>query len=121
MRQSEARRALQTPGRRALTPTQRQSELDKICTGFVAPGKANRQLYKTILERLLLPGFGVPGPVVSRQNIRDAVNAVKPGYKDVFRRLRELQGEEGLTGIGSGSVWSWGRAHMFSEGQDCYF
>jgi 5-methylcytosine-specific restriction endonuclease McrA len=60
---------------------------------------ANRQLNRVILERLFPPSAGVPGPVVARQDIRDAVDAFKPGYKDVFRRLRELQGEEGLTGI----------------------
>ena len=99
MKQSEARQALQAPSRRSLTPQQRKTEIDKVCSGFVAPGEANRILYKIILERLLPPGAGIPGPVVSRQEIRDAVNAVKPGYKDVFRRVRELQGEEGLYGI----------------------
>jgi len=28
-----------------------------------------------------------------------AVHRIKPGYKDVFRRVRELQGEEGLHGL----------------------
>lgn len=27
------------------------------------------------------------------------MNAVTPGYRDAFRRVRELQGEEGLTGL----------------------
>lgn len=99
MAQSAGRQALQVPSKRALTPVQRQTELDKVCSAFVTPGEANRQLYAVILERLLPPGSGIPGPVVGRQEIRDAINAVKPGYKDVFRRMRELQGEEGLTGI----------------------
>lgn len=99
MRQSQGRQALQAPGRRALTPEQRQSELDKVCSAFVAPGEANRQIYRALLERFLPPGSGIPGPVVSRQEVRAAVGALKPGYKDVFRRVRELQGEEGLTGI----------------------
>ena len=73
--------------------------MDKICSGFVAPGKALREIYAVILERLLPPGSGIPGPVVSRQQVRDAVDQIKPGYKDVFRRVRELQGEEGLYGI----------------------
>jgi len=73
--------------------------LDKICSGFVAPGQANRKIYKAILDRLLPLGAGIPGPVVSRLDIIDAVDAIKAGYRDVFRRLRELQGEEGLTGI----------------------
>ena len=96
MMQSDARQALQAPSRRPLTPDQRQDELDKICSAFVARGEANPQLYRVILERLLPIGAGVPGPVVSRQAIIAAVNVVKPGYRDVFRRLRELQGEEGL-------------------------
>ena len=99
MTQSAGRQALQVPSKRALSPVQRKTELDKGCSAFVAPGAANRQLYTIILERLLPPDSGIPGPVVTRQEIRDAINAVKPGYKDVFRRVRELQGEEGLTGI----------------------
>lgn len=99
MRQSQARQALQTPSRRSLSPAQRQSELDKICSAFVAPGQANRQIYKAILECLLPPGAGIPGPIVTRQDVRGAIDRIKPGYKDVFRRVRELQGEEGLTGI----------------------
>ena len=79
--------------------SERQGELDKVCAGFVAPGPANKDIYRAILERLLPPGAGIPGPVLTRQDVRDAVNAIKPGYKDVFRRMRELQGEEGLTGI----------------------
>lgn len=99
MVQREARQALQTPSRRPLSAAQRDSELSKICSGFVSPGPANRAIYRVVLERLLPPGAGIPGPVVSRQQVRDAVEAVKPGYQDVFRRVRELQGEEGLYGI----------------------
>lgn len=95
----DARQELQLPSRRAFTPEQRQSQLDKICSGFVAPGAANRQIFRAILELLLPAGSGLPGPVVSRQQVRDAVGQIKPGYKDVFRRMRELQGEEGLHGI----------------------
>jgi len=95
----ESRQVLQTPSRRALSPEQRQSEIDKICSGFVARGQANRQIYRAIIECLLPEGAGIPGPIVSRQGIRDAIDRIKPGYKDVFRRLRELQGEEGLHGI----------------------
>jgi len=65
----------------------------------VAPGKANRAIYRAIVERLLPIGSGIPGPIVSRDDLRAAVDAIKPGYKDVFRRVRELQGEEGLIGL----------------------
>ena len=99
MTQSTGRQTLQTPSRRPYTSVQRQDQLDRVCSGFVAPGPANRQIYRVILELLLPPGAGIPGPVVSRQAIRDAVNVIKPDYIDPFRRVRELQGEEGLTGI----------------------
>ena len=89
---------MQRPGK-PLTAAQRQVEIDKICGGFVAPGGSNRAIYKALLERLLPPGAGIPGPVVTRDELRQAVEALKPGYKDVFRRVRELQGEEGLHGL----------------------
>ena len=94
------RQALQQPSPVALSPAQRDAEIDKVCSGFVATGAANRTIYRILVERLLPVGAGVPGPVVSGPDLRAAVDAkYKAGYKDVFRRVRELQGEEGLTGI----------------------
>ncbi len=90
---------LRQVSKNALTPEQRQAEIDKICGGFVAPGISNRMIYRALVECLLPLGSGVPGPVVTRDELREAVNAIKPGYKDVFRRVRELQGEEGLIGF----------------------
>ena len=91
---------LQQPSRSALSPEQREDEIDKICSGFVAPGAANRKIYRILLERLLPLGAGIPGPHVNRDELRGAVETHhKPGYRDVFRRMRELQGEEGVTGI----------------------
>ena len=93
------RQALQTPSSTPLTPERRDAELTRIAAGFVALGAANRQIYRTLLECLLPSGAGVPGPVVTEDDLRAAVGVVKPGYKDVFRRVRELQGEEGVNGI----------------------
>ena len=89
----------QPPSRSPFKAVDRQAQIDKICGGFVAPGAANRELYGIILERVFPSGSGIPGPLVSEADIRAAVNAVKPGYKDVFRRVRELQGEEALEGL----------------------
>ena len=93
------RQPLQPPSGMPLTEAQRDAELDRICGGFVARGKANKQIYRILLECLLPPGYGLPGPAVTERELRAAVEAVKPGYKDVFRRVRELQGEEGVNGI----------------------
>ena len=91
---------LQVPAERPFTLEQRQQQIDAICNGFVAPGAANKRIYRVILECLFPSGSGVPGPYVSEQEIRDAVNAnYREGYQDVFRRMRELQGEEGVNGI----------------------
>ena len=55
--------------------------------------------------RALWPaGHGIPGPVLTEDDVRRAVDAFRhengePPYKDVFRRMRELQGEEGFTSI----------------------
>ena len=89
---------MQKPSRKAWSAEQRAREIEKICTGFVAT-PSNRAIYKILLECVFPPGSGVPGPVVSRDDLRAAVEATKPGYKDVFRRVRELQGEEGLDGL----------------------
>lgn len=49
-------------------------------------------------------GHGIPGPILSEADIRRAVDSHRASkgegpYKDVFRRLRELQGDEGFTSI----------------------
>ena len=66
------------------------------------PSLANKTYYSVILEALWPEGHGIPGPVLTETAIRAAVDAWRadndrPPYKDVFRRLRELQGEEGFT------------------------
>lgn len=94
-----AHQPLRPSSDRPLSESQRLAEIEKICNGFVATGPANRTIYRAILERLLPPGAGLPGPEVTEAEVREAVEAVKPGYKDVFRRLRELQGDEGVRGI----------------------
>lgn len=63
-----------------------------------------------MLETLWPQDRSIPGPHVSEDELREAIDAhrlsghtgdkaYKP-YVDVFRRVRELQGEEGITGIG---------------------
>ncbi len=78
----------------------RSEWLKSAIAGFVSPSSANRRYYAIILETLWPQGHGIPGPLVGEKEIRVAVNKgrVKP-YLDVFRRLRELQGEEGFKGI----------------------
>lgn len=71
---------------------------------FVCPTKANRTIYSIILGALWPSDRGIPGPTLTEDEIRGAIDARrktegKAPYKDVFRRLRELQGEEGLTCI----------------------
>lgn len=88
----------QTPGK-PLPDDLRRQQIEKVSAGFVAPGQANRDIYRALLECVLPPGAGLPGPVITRDDLRNAVHAIKPGYQDVFRRVRELQGEEGLTGL----------------------
>ena len=78
----------------------RDEWIEKASAGFIAKGKANKVYYKAILEAFWPVGYGLPGPILTRDDIRNAVDTArgKP-YKDVFRRLRELQGEEGFLGI----------------------
>lgn len=88
---------------------ERENWLNNLCNEFVQPSKANKAYYKVVVETLWPKGHGIPGPYVSEEEIRSAIDNFrkknrfgkdpdKP-YVDVFRRVRELQGEEGLTGV----------------------
>ncbi|MGB8772050.1 MAG: HNH endonuclease signature motif containing protein [Candidatus Korobacteraceae bacterium] len=91
-----------------ITPSESEARRKKWLAdaeaGFVSPTIANKIYYSVILRALWPRGHGIPGPVLTESEIRAAVDAFrakhgdKP-YKDVFRRMRELQGEEGFTSI----------------------
>jgi hypothetical protein len=86
------------------TAAARDATLQEISEGFVSPSKANRAIYVIILEALWPSGTALPGPVLTASDLRAAINDYrsrigKDPYQDPFRRLRELQGEEGLLGI----------------------
>ncbi len=88
----------------------REAWLEEVSQGFVSPSKANKSYYRVLLEELWPPGHGIPGPLIREDQLREAVDRFRRSqhtasapykpYVDVFRRLRELQGEEGVTGIG---------------------
>ena len=91
---------LRSPSEQSFTPEQRREQIERICSSLVATGPANKTIYRILLERLFPLGAGIPGPPVSEQEVREAVDTnYRQGYKDVFRRMRELQGEEGVNGI----------------------
>lgn len=98
---SQAQQDFQTPntdGDNYLV--ERDGWIDKASSGFITNSKANRQIYRVILETLWPKGYGIPGPIVGREEIRAAIDRAKGGtYHDPFRRLRELQGDEGFLGI----------------------
>jgi len=78
----------------------RDEWLKSAVKGFVAPSRANRKYYKAILTALWPKGHGIPGPLVDEKDIRKAVDKARgKRYVDTFRRMRELQGEEGFKGI----------------------
>lgn len=81
----------------------RDEWINQVFEGFVA-SRANKAIYKVVLETLWPLGHGIPGPLVSEVQLREAINAHqarigKGSYYDPFRRIRELQGEEGVLGI----------------------
>jgi hypothetical protein len=88
----------------------REVWLEEVCQNFVCPSEANKSYYRVLLEELWPAGHGIPGPRVKEDELREAINRFRRNqhlgtqpykpYIDVFRRLRELQGEEGITGIG---------------------
>lgn len=82
----------------------RQQWLSTAKENFVCKGQANKVIYGKILEMLWPEGHGIPGPHVPEKSLRGFINEYrvsvgKPPYLDLFRRMRELQGEEGFTCI----------------------
>lgn len=78
----------------------RDEWIESAAAGFVSNSSSNRAIYRVILETLWPKGHGIPGPIVDREEIRAAVDLAKgKPYHDPFRRLRELQGDEGFKGI----------------------
>lgn len=82
-------------------PEHRAKWLADARRSFVAPGKANHDHYAMILEILWPEGHGIPGPVFTNETLRVAFDSLRtnkglPVYYDIFRRLRELQGDEGF-------------------------
>ncbi|MCL1820395.1 MAG: HNH endonuclease [Oscillospiraceae bacterium] len=74
--------------------------IEQASQGFITNSSANKGIYRVILETLWPKGHGIPGPVIDRDSIRRAVDKAKgKPYLDVFRRLRELQGDEGFLGV----------------------
>ncbi len=78
----------------------RDAWIEETSAGFISSSPSNRAIYRVILETLWPKNHGIPGPIIDRDSIRKAVDEAKgKPYLDVFRRLRELQGDEGLLGI----------------------
>jgi 5-methylcytosine-specific restriction endonuclease McrA len=78
--------------------------LAKAAADYVQPTKANHVIYDAILRLLWPPGHGLPGPYVSERDVREAIDAARATqglelYQDPFRRMRELQGDEGFKSI----------------------
>lgn len=78
----------------------RDQWIDAACKKFVSPSEANRKIYRYILECAWPRKSGLPAPAVTNAQLRAYVDSKRGGtYQDVFRRLRELQGEEGIIGL----------------------
>lgn len=91
---------LQDPNPTPSPSVNRDKWLKETVANFVSPSKRNREYYEVILKTLWPEGHGIPGPHVTESKIREAINAYRGAeYVDTFRRMRELQGEEGLLGI----------------------
>lgn len=106
MAKSRASKGLLLPPRTTPNPSAaaRSKWLESAVKGFAATSPALREIYELLLNILWPPGHGIPGPEVSEQDLRNAVDAARAAkgkgpYRDVFRRVRELQGEEGFTSI----------------------
>ena len=112
-RRSKARMAAST----LLTPQvildpkfpNRNDWIKETYEGFAQRNQSNKVYYRVILETLWPANHGIPGPLVSESELRAAINLYRKtnrfgrnpdnDYVDVFRRMRELMGEEALVGI----------------------
>lgn len=82
------------------TLVERDEWVEDATNGFITKSNSNKAIYRVILEALWPKGHGIPGPIIDRESIRNAVDEAKgKPYLDVFRRLRELQGDEGFLGV----------------------
>jgi hypothetical protein len=86
-----------------ISAERRHKWLEDSRKGFLA-SPANKEYYSLILELLWPEGHGVPGPHISERELRTALDSArakagKKPYVDPFRRMRELQGEEGFISI----------------------
>jgi len=81
--------------------TKRTAWIDKVRKGFVHHSEANKGYYRIVLEMLWPAGTSIPGPKVSKEELDKAVERSRGGdrYRDLARRIREMQGEEGLIGL----------------------
>lgn len=93
--------------------------IESVCEGFVHSSKRNKAYYRLVLETLWPPDSGIPGPVIPMQKLREVINEYRGNpYSDLARRIRELQGEEGVVGInrtGSGSHTKYQLVHTKLE------
>lgn len=93
-----------SPPRKEVFPPKavRDNWLETVSSNFVAKGESNRSYYMAVLTYLWPEGSGIPGPHRTEDELRKVIEATRPGkppYRDPFRRIREMQGEEGLVGI----------------------
>jgi hypothetical protein len=108
---SRARRgseALLVPNPQPDANIDREAWLDQVERDFVG-GPVNKKYYRLILEKVWPEGHGIPGPLVKESELRAGINELRrterigrnpdENYLDVFRRVRELQGEEGVIGL----------------------
>jgi HNH endonuclease len=82
----------------------REKWLADAAAGYVSKGKANHRYYSLVLKLLWPEGHGLPGPHVKEEVVRKCIDDArldegKKPYRDPFRRLRELQGDEGFKSI----------------------
>ncbi|MEA5501268.1 HNH endonuclease signature motif containing protein [Limnoraphis robusta Tam1] len=98
----------------------RDQWIEEVSQNFVSRSKANRKYYQLILETLWPLGHNhLPGPIVSMTTLRQVINNYRgQPYNDPARRIRELQGEEGIVGIvrlGSGKQTKYQLVHTKVE------
>jgi 5-methylcytosine-specific restriction endonuclease McrA len=82
----------------------RESWLTEAESAFVTTTPVNKIYYSAILRALWPEGHGIPGPILTEDEVRALIDGLrakegKKPYKDPFRRMRELQGDEGFTSI----------------------
>jgi hypothetical protein len=74
----------------------RETWLEEVCQGFVAPSAANKSYYRILLEELWPVGHGIPGSRVKEEELRESIERFRRSSSENISKLREYAAKSNL-------------------------